>query len=1313
MLYKKYKNYQIMKYTTPYPHKGQQILARLLLTIWLPTICSPEITLAAPRSESPVSEASTPWSIVDCIPGSSELQGEHPQAPSIAAEKILNVAAVQSFHAAVDQGDLAQVQKILEKGKTNIDAVNEQGQSALHRAVIMGRKEIAALLLEAGADTTLQDHQGQTALGCANKDDDNKYLSAIATVLQLLSTLDDLIKANLAGKAQNQDEIAQKQNEVCIWLSKLELEAEEEDTQDQEHYRYLKHLYHSQSTCYYKALGDEAQASRHEKLATKHKKPDTTGLATIAPDADEVKALAAKITATIARSGGANASIANDAIQKILTKLKATDIIDDKAYETIESHFVQACQELSSFDDYVRVSAIRENFKWIMHNAILKLDDAQKAEGKPNSSTSQEDHKKQKARKEISQLFEGLNLLVCRKIDQNRLAFIQTMSTLPDQVKETFFSNLLLTKENIKKRYRQLMLQFHPDKVHWVPKEHRDTARNLMTSLMKLINNCRDTLLQNLPATTAASDKFTLYQELGDNLWATAMDYQHAKKGEWPKLTRLLQEDLAHLGKDALNKLRIEKAIHAYEAYGDCCRVADKNRDRLSQIQLRGSMALCCYFVGRYLEAQLYALGAMKLIRQHAIPQALPRAQKILAKVQGRTPKDKTVPTTDQGSTSTVLADTGLGNSSQALTTANQCGSNDTADQGSTSTVLADTGLGNSSQALTTANQCGSNDTADQGSTSTVLADTGLGNSSQTLTTANQCGSNDTTDQGSTSTVLADTGLGNSSQTLTIANQYRPNGIACIQGAIERLIFTSDRSLVKYQAATEDILRAKTQARLHTITGNAVMATGVAQGLGLTGMGVASILNSTGAVTVALGGTVLAIHPAVAIIAGATFIIGGVLSGRFLWKQGKELMKEPVVRKKLNNIMQEALKHYDNGQPQQFLETLATEYATGKQLLSIEDLDGYSSLYSIITNLTEHGFRPDGIAYLLNLIGEVLSSGKVRIPNCTPEKLQLLIHKSFEGSLRQKLIDSATTLDRRIAKMRKKALINMTIEVFRVVRDFFMLRNEGNLAREHVEDAQEMPFTVRLEEMRNIARLNMAMISLLTDWKTPKGDKAALDEAKKLVEEVRDAIDHYGHFYTRPALRLAAIEDFLWIVSGQPVDSEVPIFSEGPTLVIANQSHTAKNMEGHRYLAYLNDKLAAAISTQEKVKIYNQRAAYYIKEANKKAKVDQRLEHWQAAQKDYTSALMLMDHDQTATLGYARCLVGLHNYDQAFRYLKQHPNIHATPDCWIIASIAYRQQTNYKDAKKCILEALRQNPHNQEAAREKAVLEAATSPAVT
>ena len=185
----------------------------------------------------------------------------------------------QALHTAVAQGELAQVQKILEKGKIDINTVDEEGKSALHWAVITDHKEIAALLLRHGANTELLDNQGKTALDHANEDD-RSYLSTIETLMQSFSTLDYLIEANLAGRTQNQAEIDQKLNEIPRRLEVLEPEEEQDKT-----HRHFKYRYHTLQASYLKAIGDKASASRQEKIAKKYKDPDTTGLATIALDA--------------------------------------------------------------------------------------------------------------------------------------------------------------------------------------------------------------------------------------------------------------------------------------------------------------------------------------------------------------------------------------------------------------------------------------------------------------------------------------------------------------------------------------------------------------------------------------------------------------------------------------------------------------------------------------------------------------------------------------------------------------------------------------------------------------------------------------------------------------------------------------------------------------------------------------------------------------------------------------------------------------------------------------------------------------------
>ena len=161
----------MMKQYTFYPNQGQQILARILLTIWLPVMCSPEITVAVPQSGNSRSEISTDWVSVDLTPSSSSgRQGEHQQARNIAAEKELRVAAAQ--------GDLAKVQEILAQ-EPDVNAVGKKGQSALHRTVMASHTEIAVELIKHGADVALKDQESKTPLNYANKDD-VEYLTAMA-----------------------------------------------------------------------------------------------------------------------------------------------------------------------------------------------------------------------------------------------------------------------------------------------------------------------------------------------------------------------------------------------------------------------------------------------------------------------------------------------------------------------------------------------------------------------------------------------------------------------------------------------------------------------------------------------------------------------------------------------------------------------------------------------------------------------------------------------------------------------------------------------------------------------------------------------------------------------------------------------------------------------------------------------------------------------------------------------------------------------------------------------------------------------------
>ena len=846
-----------------------------------------------------------------------------------------------------------------------------------------------------------------------------------------------------------------------------------------------------------------------------------------------------------------------------------------------------------------------------MLEATTQCDDVQaapEAEEAQTSSKNQDDrkHKIERAGR-IKESLENLKLLALAAIDQNRLAFIQNVLALSGQIKKIFFSNLLLTTENINRRYRELARQFHPDKAKWIAAAYQIDAHDLMV----LISDCKDDLLHNLARACAASGERTFYQEQGDNFWKLAMDYRYASKGEWDKLTMLRPGALAHLSTDVLNKSRIENAIRAYEAYRACCRVADNNQYLPRQIQLRGHIALCLYAAGRHLEAQLYALAAVQLIfnkPQHVTQAELSKAKNILDKVQGRaSARGDTQPTASEPT-----------------------------------------------------------------SASQALSKVGVGSSP--LTTVQERSS--FTNRIGIQSALADD----------------------LSKVAKALVLTSDRSLVKYQAAAEDILRAKIKAARYKTAGIATMAGAVVAGGGISLCAVASTVANVGLIQAGLATGAVLVLPIAGIFTGFAAIGLGIWGGKSLWEKGQNMLQEPAIREKLNEIMEQALQCYDQGKLQGFFSELTTAYDTNERLFSLAALEEEGvPVGSIIESLTKHGFRPDGIAYLFNLMGEALSSGKVSIPGCKPANLIDRAESSFKGSLRKSLEESAKRIDARISSKRKKDIANTIKNYANVLLDLFLLRDEGYLAREHVKDAQEMPFTVRLEEMRNVAKLNIAIVDII------RGEQAGINAAKQLVQEVRNSIDHYGQFHTIPGMRLAAIEDFLWIVSGQPADGE---YLTSAIAIAANQP-LAEEADDDRSLGYLNNELQKASSSQKKAKIYNQRAAQYAKKAQEEAKVDHlgSLQHWQKAQKDYVSALKLINHDETASLGYARCLIGLSKYDQALNCLNNNPSLLENSDAWIMTSVAHRKQLHYQQAKGGILEALARDPKSQEAGRQKALIE--------
>lgn len=92
-------------------------------------------------------------------------------------------AAVDDLINAVKNNDLNAVQNLLNNGE-NVNAVNDQGNSALHYAVAMDNADITKLLLRSGANINIENSKGWSPIKIAEKKNVQNVTAVLAEELQ-------------------------------------------------------------------------------------------------------------------------------------------------------------------------------------------------------------------------------------------------------------------------------------------------------------------------------------------------------------------------------------------------------------------------------------------------------------------------------------------------------------------------------------------------------------------------------------------------------------------------------------------------------------------------------------------------------------------------------------------------------------------------------------------------------------------------------------------------------------------------------------------------------------------------------------------------------------------------------------------------------------------------------------------------------------------------------------------------------------------------------------------------------------------------
>uniref|UniRef100_A0A914D0K3 PNPLA domain-containing protein n=1 Tax=Acrobeloides nanus TaxID=290746 RepID=A0A914D0K3_9BILA len=353
----------------------------------------------------------------------------------------------------------------------------------------------------------------------------------------------------------------------------------------------------------------------------------------------------------------------------------------------------------------------------------------------------------------------------------------------------------------------------------------------------------------------------------------------------------------------------------------------------------------------------------------------------------------------------------------------------------------------------------------------------------------------------------------------------------------DRCIIRADERLVKYYSPSEKILEVKRNAMIHRAKGIAAGITGaggfsIATG-GFTLLAITLEPVLTSATTIAAVGAAAVVGPIALVISGLLTLAGGLYFGYKFLKMAGLLMREPEIREKLNKMMENALDYFKKGEYEEFFKTLASPYvstASPDEPPLIEFQEGIKIDINptlVVQQLLKHEFRPDGIAYLLNIMGEVLvrlRSRKIIMETQTQSALNELAIKLFQEIYSNKALKTeAGKLD----KLVKNAQFDKDKQESlwkKIKGSFLRMRAEKfySIPSEYLKAAEKAPFTARLEEIENIARMNFATLQIII------GDDDNLNSAKTVLIEVKALLTKKFQFFCAPELRLQALEDWLF-----------------------------------------------------------------------------------------------------------------------------------------------------------------------------------------
>ena len=290
--------------------------------------------------------------------------------------------------------------------------------------------------------------------------------------------------------------------------------------------------------------------------------------------------------------------------------------------------------------------------------------------------------------------------------------------------------------------------------------------------------------------------------------------------------------------------------------------------------------------------------------------------------------------------------------------------------------------------------------------------------------------------------------------------------------------------------------------------------------------------------------------------------------------------------------------------------------------------------------------KPDKIAFLLNLIGEALISGKIECKN-----------RNIDDLLGQ----AVSTLEATYVSSEQKKNI--------------LIEQAEKIDNKSWRNSSIFKMSNRLAEMQNVAKINIALIRIMQN---------DFERSKHILKDVREYADKNYSFVPPQNIRLERIEDFISMIDD---DQKFPN-EEAP------KPEMIKEMDDQKYLEFLKEQLNITEDPILRAQIYHNIAGVYAKsaESNEQDNYLKSLEIWTYAKSKYYESHNLNKNDKKNILCYIQCLIKLNEFTSAKTFLEESKKLLSDEsDYWYFLGICHKKTYDYSAAEDCLVNSLKLN----------------------